>query len=155
MMTALVFTATYVIKIPSPTGGYKNLGDCFVFLSAWLLGPFWGTAAAAIGSALSDFFSYPHYTLVTLIVKGFEALVFWLISRLIRNKTVGFIVGGLIGGAVMVSGYFLNAYFIWGKTESALVSVFGNLIQAALGIMIGLILMQFVTRTRLDRYFKE
>ncbi|MBS7227729.1 MAG: ECF transporter S component, partial [Oscillospiraceae bacterium] len=30
MLAALVFAATYAVKIPSPTNGYVNLGDCFV-----------------------------------------------------------------------------------------------------------------------------
>ena len=42
LMTALCAVMTTVIKIPSPMGGYFNLGDCAVLLSAWLLGPSWG-----------------------------------------------------------------------------------------------------------------
>ena len=49
LMTALCAVMTMVIKIPSPMGGYFNLGDCAVLLSAWLLGPVWGAAAAAAG----------------------------------------------------------------------------------------------------------
>lgn len=32
LMTALIFTATYIIKIPNPaTGGYTHMGDCMIF----------------------------------------------------------------------------------------------------------------------------
>ena len=39
LMAALVYAATMMIQIPSPMNGYVNLGDCFVLLSGWLLGP--------------------------------------------------------------------------------------------------------------------
>lgn len=42
--------------------GYVNLGDCAVLMSAWVLGPLYGGAAAGIGSALADLLSgYAHY----------------------------------------------------------------------------------------------
>lgn len=55
LMAALVYVATSIIQIPSPVNGYVNLGDCFVLLSGWLLGPWYGAAAAgiAIGLALA------------------------------------------------------------------------------------------------------
>ena len=52
MFAALTCVATMIIHIPSPIGGYFNLGDCMVLLSAFVLGPVWGTAAGGIGSAL-------------------------------------------------------------------------------------------------------
>lgn len=45
MFAALTCVATMIIHIPSPIGGYFNLGDCMVLLSAFVLGPVWGTAA--------------------------------------------------------------------------------------------------------------
>ena len=54
MFAALTCVATMIIHIPSPIGGYFNLGDCMVLLSAFVLGPVWGTAAGGIGSALAD-----------------------------------------------------------------------------------------------------
>ena len=54
LLAALVCVATMVVQIPSPMQGYVNLGDCFVLLSGWLLGPWYGGAAAGIGSMLVD-----------------------------------------------------------------------------------------------------
>ena len=56
LLAALVCVATMVIQIPSPANGYVNLGDCFVLLSGWLLGPLHGAAAAGIGSMMADLF---------------------------------------------------------------------------------------------------
>mgnify|MGYP002565466613 CR=1 FL=1 len=62
LLAALVCVATMVVQIPSPMQGYVNLGDCFVLLSGWLLGPWYGFAAGGIGSMLADIFlGYGHY----------------------------------------------------------------------------------------------
>ena len=50
LMAALTYVATMVVQIPSPMQGFVNLGDCFVLLSGWLLGPWYGFAAGGIGS---------------------------------------------------------------------------------------------------------
>ena len=65
LLAALVCVATMVVQIPSPMQGYVNLGDCFVLLSGWLLGPWYGFAAGGIGSMLADLFlGYAHYAFV-------------------------------------------------------------------------------------------
>ena len=38
LMAAIVFVATYLIKIPNPaTGGYSHMGDCMIFLAVLVL----------------------------------------------------------------------------------------------------------------------
>ena len=75
LLTAFTTVSTMIIRIPTPTKGYVNLGDCLVNISAWLLGPVYGAAAAGIGSALADVFSgYIVYALATLIIKGAMAV---------------------------------------------------------------------------------
>ena len=70
LFTALTTVMTMVIQVPSPMQGYVNLGDCGVLLSAWVLGPAWGGAAAGIGSMLADLLSgYAHYAPGTLVIK--------------------------------------------------------------------------------------
>ena len=76
VLAALACVATMVVQIPSPMNGYVNLGDCFVLLSGWLLGPWWGAAAGGIGSMLADLLlGYGHYAPGTLVIKGLMALV--------------------------------------------------------------------------------
>ena len=75
MFAALTCVATMIIHIPSPIGGYFNLGDCMVLLSAFVLGPVWGTAAGGIGSALADVIcGYFVYAPGTLVIKALMAL---------------------------------------------------------------------------------
>ena len=38
LFAALAAVMTTVIRVPSPMGGYVNLGDCAVLLAAWVLG---------------------------------------------------------------------------------------------------------------------
>lgn len=55
LMAAIIFVATYIIKIPNPaTGGYSHMGDCMIFLAVIMLGRKNGAIAAGIGGALSD-----------------------------------------------------------------------------------------------------
>ena len=69
LMAALTYVATMVVRIPSPMNGYVNLGDCFVLLSGWLLGPWYGGAAAGIGSMLTDLLSgYGYYATGTFVI---------------------------------------------------------------------------------------
>ena len=38
LMAAIIFVATYIIKIPNPaTGGYSHMGDCMIFLAVIML----------------------------------------------------------------------------------------------------------------------
>ena len=48
MFAALTLLATFIIKIQTPTFGYIHLGDAFVLLSGFFLGPFLGGLAAGI-----------------------------------------------------------------------------------------------------------
>ena len=91
LLAALVCVATMVVQIPSPMQGYVNLGDCFVLLSGWLLGPWYGFAAGGIGSMLADIFlGYASL----LLGKGLAAAA--SIPGNIFQGTVGLVVGVLL-----------------------------------------------------------
>jgi len=82
LMTALVFIATSIIKIPFANGGYIHFGDAFVFLSVLLLGPFYGAFASGTGSMLSDLLSeYAQWALPTLIIKTVMAMIMGFILK--------------------------------------------------------------------------
>ena len=51
LFAALACIATMIMKIPTPgTGGYIHVGDAIVILSGVVLGPWYGFAAAGLGS---------------------------------------------------------------------------------------------------------
>jgi len=156
LMAALVYVATSIIQIPSPVNGYVNLGDCFVLLSGWLLGPWYGAAAAGIGSMLVDLLSgYGHYVPGTLIIKGLDALAAALIFRAATKKglsassvLLGQIAGGVVAEVIMVLGYFAYASMILGKGLAAAASIPGNIVQGIAGIAIGLALAVLLQKAK-------
>ena len=85
LFAALTTVMTMVIRIPSPMSGYVNLGDCAVLLSAWILGPGLGCAAAGIGSMLADLLGYPPVRAGDPGVKGLMALAAGLLFRRLRR----------------------------------------------------------------------
>ena len=81
LMGALTCLATYIIRIPSPTG-YIHPGDAFVILSGIILGPLYGALSAGIGSMLADLLAgYPQYAVATLFIKALTAIVCSLVYK--------------------------------------------------------------------------
>ena len=153
LLAALVYVATTVIKIPTPTGGYLNLGDCFVLLSGWLLGPVYGFAAGGIGSMLVDLMGgYMLYVPGTLIIKGLMAVAAALIYRGAGRKNGGMVVSAVVAEIIMVGGYYLYESTICGYGfMGALAGVPGNCIQGVAGLVIGLVLMTVLRGIKLDQ----
>lgn len=139
LFAALTCVATMLIQIQMPaTQGYVNIGDCFVLLGAWVLGPWLGAAAGGIGSALADLLSgYMHYVPGTLVIKALMAVVAALLfARLGKKHTyLGRLVGGVAAELWMVLGYFVYAWIFLGKGLAAATSIPGNLLQGAIGIV--------------------
>lgn len=151
LCTALTAVATMVIQVPSPLGGYVNLGDCMVLLSAWLLGPFAGAAAGGLGSALADVITgYGYYAPGTLVIKGVMALSAGLVFTLSAGGRGGRfarrLTGGVLAEVIMVAGYFGYAAFFLGHGLGAAVSVPGNLVQGLFGLAAALALAQLLER---------
>ena len=150
VLAALACVATMVVQIPSPMNGYVNLGDCFVLLSGWLLGPWYGGAAAGIGSMLTDLLSgYGYYAPGTFVIKGLDALVAALIFKAMGRTSAAAIVSGVVGEIIMVVGYFGYAGLLLGKGIGAAASIPGNLVQAAMGLVIGFVLLKVMQKTRI------
>ena len=139
LMTAFVCAATMVIKIPTPNGGYVNIGDAMVLMSGWLLGPAYGFFAAGVGSGLADLFAgYGAYVPGTLVIKGCMALV---AALLLRKGSMRFaVVGSIVAEVIMVGGYFLYEGVLLGYGMAAAASVPGNLVQGSVSLVLGLLL---------------
>ncbi|RKI69381.1 ECF transporter S component [bacterium 1xD42-67] len=139
LFAALCTVMTMVIQVPSPMQGYVNLGDCAVLLSAWILGPLYGGAAAGTGSMLADILSgYAHYAPGTFLIKLAMAAAAALIFRALQRPSVPLpaaqAVSGIAAEAIMTAGYFGYASLLLGRGLAAAASVPGNLIQGAFGL---------------------
>ena len=149
LLAALVCVATMVVQIPSPMQGYVNLGDCFVLLSGWLLGPWYGFAAGGIGSMLADLFlGYGHYAPGTFVIKGLVALIAALLYEKLGRSPAARIASGVVGEIVMVLGYFGYASLLLGKGLAAAASIPGNIFQGTVGLVVGVLLVAVLERAK-------
>ncbi len=151
LMMALTMVATMFIRIPLPLG-YVNLGDVFVLLSVFILGPVYGTIAAGVGSGLADLFGYITYAPGTLIIKSAMALVAWLIYKLLSKATgkemLGEIVGGIVGALVMATGYFFYEIMFFTTAGVAIVNAPWNLLQGGVGVALSVIIIRVLKATK-------
>ena len=137
ILAAVVAIATNLVKVPTPaTGGYINFGDTMVMFSAMVFGPVVGVFAGGVGSALGDIMGgYAGWAPITLVVKGLEGLAIGYIARRSDNVST-MVIAGIVGGIIMVSGYFLFEAYMFG-VPAALTEVPGNILQAVTGILVG------------------
>lgn len=151
LLAALICSATMFFRVPSPIGGYLHLGDGFVLLAAFLLGPFNGALAAGMGSMLADLLAgYPMYAAGTLVIKGLTALLAGAAHRALLGKAgrpdqpgssiSAMLVAGVAGELFMVAGYFAYSALCLGYGVGALAELPGNLCQAAAGVVFSTVL---------------
>lgn len=112
MFAALTCVATMVIKIPTPTMGYVHLGDCFVLLAGFMLGPIAGGLSAGIGSMLSDVLGgYAAWAPGTFVIKLATASVAAILYKILSGRNIKpltkRVISGTAGELVMITGYFL------------------------------------------------
>ena len=140
IMAALVFIATFLIKIPS-LNGYTHIGDSMVIISALILGKKKGALAAGLGAALCDLLSgYMQYVIPTFLIKAIMVLIIATISENLINKTkFAWIFGAIIGSTFQVIGYYLVEAILYGFA-GALASIPSNIIQSIVGITLAVIL---------------
>lgn len=134
LLAALTCAATMAIRVPSPTGGYMNLGDTVVLLGAFLLGPWYGAVAGGIGSAMADALSgYMVYVPATLVIKSVMAMTAGLLYRALRERTGGMLLCAAAGEIPMVAGYWLFDALLLGSFAGAAAGIPSNLVQAGFG----------------------
>lgn len=153
LFAALTAVLTMAVRVPSPMGGYVNLGDCAVLLSAWVLGPLYGGAAAGTGSMLADILSgYAHYAPGTFLIKLAMAAAAALIFRALQRPSIPLpaaqAVSGIAAEAIMTAGYFGYASLLLGRGLAAAASVPGNLIQGAFGLTAAATVYVLLDRSR-------
>jgi len=153
IMSALVAVGTLIIRIPNPMGGYFNVGDVMIFVSALTFNPLIGGVASGLGSAIADIIGFPIFAIPTLVIKGLEGLL----ASLITNKKSFFrdVFAVAAAGAEMVLGYFLVELYVfqWGL-GGALAEVPANIAQIVVGGIVG-IPVALVLRRRLPEYLTE
>ena len=134
MMTAFVFVATFVPKIPIPLG-YAHLGDAAIFLSVMFCGRRVGILSGVTGSALADFLSgFPIWIVPTVFIKAAMAETFWRLHK--KNFLLALIISSLI----MTAGYTLTGAALYDSLSAGLASTPGLLLKSAVNISVAIIL---------------
>ena len=136
LMAAIVFVATYLIKIPNPaTGGYSHMGDCMIFLAVLMLGRKNGAIAAALGGALSDLLAGAAvWILPTLVIKYMGTVIK---SNPQAHKLQ--LAGSIIGGIFQIIAYTLVKIVMLGIAP-AVASIPNVTIQTTVGVVIFMVL---------------
>ena len=154
IFAALICVLTMIVQIPIPaTGGYLNIGDAGVMITAILFGPIVGALAGGIGSMLADLFTgYVIYAPATLIIKGLEGLIVGLISNPKRYyKKLNFrdFIAVAVGGFIIVLGYFIYETILYGPAV-ALVEIPGNIIQFLFAAVLAILFALTVRKRIID-----
>lgn len=152
LLAALTCVATMIIRLPSPLGGYINLGDAVVLASAFLLPNGYMFLSAGLGSALADLFAgYIAYAPATFIIKGLMTIIAFGIYKAVSPKTkpgVAMVLGSIVAELWMIGGYLIFESFLYGFVPS-LINVPANAVQGVAGIIIGLLLIKFFKKTKI------
>ena len=145
--TALVAVFTMIVRVPTPSGGYINLCDVAITFIAYTFGPITGFVAGGLGTALADTLGgYMQYAPISFFVHGIEAL---LIALLVRRKDTGLgmkILAGIVAVTTVAGGYWLLSGLFLIGLETAVAEVPGNVIQSALGAVLGLVVSEAVRK---------
>jgi len=140
---AFTCVVTMVIAFPIPaTNGFINIGDAVVMITGLMFGPIIGGIAGGIGSSLADLFlGYAIYAPATLVIKGLEGFFVGLIANPKKNHKWNYrdFVAVIIGGFIMIIGYFLYEVMIFGLPSALYEFILNSIIQFGLGSIIALI----------------
>ena len=136
LLAAMTCVATMIIKIPTPTFGYIHPGDGFVLVRGVVLGPLPGALAAGL---------LFHRFKNTLHSK--------------KGRYAALAIGGIVGEAIMVIGYFLyetglaalgsgalNQASIAAGIASSATGIPFNIVQGVVGIILSLILLPVLSK---------
>jgi uncharacterized membrane protein len=106
VLIAIVFVTTFFIRVPM-VAGYVHLGDTAIYMAAFLFGPIVGALAGAFGTGLADLATgaYANYAPGSFVIHGVQGLVAgWLAWR---GDTKRMILAVVVGGAILIGGYFI------------------------------------------------
>ena len=166
MMTAMVMIATTFFKIPNVMG-YIHLGDGFVLLAAIILPKKYACFAGGVGAGLADIYGgYAVWAPWTLVIKIVMVLIVqlffdFLTKRASNGKHIAKIAGipfaelfaYVLAVLWTVSGYYIAQGFISGNWIAPVADVPGNVLQAAVGSIIAILVSVTLGKTSLGRSF--
>ena len=138
-MALNIALSTFSIPVP---GGHLYLCDIAICTAAILLDPLAAFLVGGVGSFLGDLMFYPAAMFVSLVSHGLQAVVISLFAHHVLKKhpAVAAGIGVTLGGIIMVIGYSLGRAYIYATPEYAWIKLPYEILQAALGAVLGMLL---------------
>jgi uncharacterized membrane protein len=157
LLISLVFIATKFINIRLPisiNGGLVHLGNTMLFISAIVFGKRKGAIAGAFGMGIFDIVSgWVLWAPFTFIIRGVMGYIIGYISwgnNRNGNNNLYNIIAILISGVWMIIGYYLTEAILYGNWIAPITSMPGNVLQIAIGIIIGLPIAKVLKRYKFN-----
>ena len=145
LCTTAMFMALHVAMssfgVPVP-GGHLYMNDIIICTAAIILDPFAAFMVGGVGAFLGDLFFYPLPMFVSLVTHGLQAVVISVFSHHVMkdHPMLASGIGVAVGAVIMVVGYSLGRAFIYSTPEYALIKLPYQILQAAVGAVVGMIL---------------
>jgi uncharacterized membrane protein len=150
-MAITVMLSSFGLPVP---GGHLYLNDIAIVTASLLLDPFSAFLVGGIGSFLGDFLFYPAPMFVSLVTHGLQAVIISIIAHKNNRISLG-ILGSTIGAIIMIIGYTLGRAFIYSTPAYAIMKLPFQILQAAVGVVIGLLLVYKFGIKRLYNHFRK
>lgn len=146
IMIALIFLATYSIKVPS-FNGYTHMGDSMIFIGVLILGTKKGALAGGIGAALADLLGgYMQWVVPTFFIKfGMAFIMGMIVYKVLKHIKFNWIIGACLGGAFQVLGYAVAGYLLYGI--GAFAEIPGNILQTISGILMASVIIAVLSKS--------
>lgn len=139
LMAVNVAMSSFGIPVP---GGHLYMNDIVICLAAIMLDPFGAFMVGGVGAFLGDLFFYPLPMFVSLVTHGLQAVVISVFSHYVMKKhpIISSGIGVTVGAVIMVVGYSLGRAFIYSTPEYAILKMPYQILQAAVGAVLGMVL---------------
>ncbi len=152
IFTALIFTFTAYVHIPSHTG-YTHIGDGFIYLAACLLPLPYAVFAGSVGAMLADLFTgYAIWAPATVIIKAASVIFFSRRQKIFSARNLSAL---LPASLVCIGGYYLYEVIITGNFLAPLAGVPGYVTQSVLSSAVFVILGLIFHKTKLHDQFSK
>ena len=161
ILIAVVFVTTWFIHVPSPfsinSGGLIHFGNVPFFMIAIVLGGKQGAIAGAFGMGLFDvlsgFLPWAPFTFIIRGLMGFTIGYFANAHGRKGNNLKWNIIGLSLASIILVPGYFVANLILYHNLAGAILGIPGDLMQIALGFILGIPLTLAVKKTKVfDNY---
>ena len=138
-MALNVVMSSFGVPVP---GGHLYMNDIIICTAAIILDPFAAFMVGGVGAFLGDLFFYPLPMFVSLVTHGLQAVVISVFSHYVMKErpVLASGIGVAVGAVIMVVGYSLGRAFIYSTPEYALLKLPYQILQAAVGAVVGMLL---------------